>query len=307
MARLVGLGYKVFPLLLLAGCTGEPSVLPPESSDTQPGVVASSAVRLLEAGCRALSGPRTATTIVVAGAGVAAVPLECEGVPPEVVRRILAAGTTASGIASAKATGGGGDGGLVYAYTHYECELTHYYNYVPAMGEYIYVYTDANCIFTEVYTADGGGGGGGGSGGGSPTPSSQPPYCPNSDPNCLRPLRSEDLAKINQGLALVNRNVPICATAYNKISGMLAAGRIFRGNPEVADGPNGEDHDAASRSGPSGFVHVDHDYLGSSTPRGVAGLLLHEGWHLLGHPNHPATESQPYSTYPYSQEASCFP
>jgi len=103
------------------------------------------------------------------------------------------------------------------------------------------------------------------------------------------------------------RNVPICATAYSKISSMLAAGLIFRGNPEVADGPHGEDHDAASRSGSSGFVHVDHDYLGSGTPRGVAGLLLHEGWHLLGHPNHPSTESQPYNTYPHSQEASCFP
>ena len=305
MVRSVSLSHAVLPLLLLMGCAIEQPVLPPEASGTPPGVVGPSTSRLLRAGCRALNGPRTATTIVVAGIGTVAVPLECEGVSPAVVRSILATRAASPGTAAATATGGGGDGGLVYAYTHYECELTHYYNYVPAMGEYIYVYTDANCIFTEVYTS--GGGGGGGSGGGSPTPPSQPQYCPNSDPNCLKPLRSEDLAKINQGLALVNRNVPICATAYTKISSMLAAGRIFRGNPEIADGPHGEEHDAASRSGPSGFVHVDHDYLGSGTPRGVAGLLLHEGWHLLGHPNHPATESQPYITYPYSQEASCFP
>jgi hypothetical protein len=251
MVRPVSLGYVVLPLLLVVGCATEQPVLPPEGSGAPPGGVVPSASRLVEAGCRALSGPRTATTIVVAGNGTAAVPLECDGVSPAIVSGILATRAASPGTAAATATGGGG-------------------------------------------------------GGGSPTPPSQSRYCPNSDPNCLKPLRSEDLAKINQGLALVNRNVPICATAYNKISSMLAAGRIFCGNPEVADGLHGEEYDAASRSGPSGFVHVDHDYLGSGTPRGVAGLLLHEGWHLLGHPNHPATESQPYSTYPYSQEASCF-
>jgi len=47
---------------------------------------------------------------------------------------------------------------------YYQCEVTHYWNYVPAMGEYVYAYSTVDgCWITEIVRSGGGGGGGGGS------------------------------------------------------------------------------------------------------------------------------------------------
>jgi hypothetical protein len=47
---------------------------------------------------------------------------------------------------------------------YYQCLVTHYWNYVPAMGEYVYAYTTVDgCWITEIVRSGGGGGGGGGS------------------------------------------------------------------------------------------------------------------------------------------------
>src|SRR5690606_30711020 len=65
---------------------------------------------------------------------------------------------------------------------YYQCLVTHYWNYVPAMGEYVYAYTTVDgCWITEIVRS-GGGGGGGGVGGtwedhnGDPVPAPSDPY-----------------------------------------------------------------------------------------------------------------------------------
>jgi hypothetical protein len=62
-------------------------------------------------------------------------------------------------------------------------------------------------------------------------------------------------------------------------------------------------YDAASRAGLHPFIHVDEDYLNGSTHQGLAGLLLHEAWHLLGYANH--TSGPPYTQYPFSEQYTC--
>ena len=56
------------------------------------------------------------------------------------------------------------------------------------------------------------------------------------------------------------------------------------------------------------MLHVDEDYLESSSVANLAQLLVHEGWHLAGHPTHPANDVGPiYLTSPYSLAQGCVP
>jgi len=82
----------------------------------------------------------------------------------------------------------------------------------------------------------------------------------------------------------------------------------FAGNPIIPDDPAApevDSHQASSRRGSRPLLHVDRDYLTASSSRGLAELLLHEGWHLAGFANHGPTEGPIYSTYPYSEAQSC--
>jgi hypothetical protein len=135
-------------------------------------------------------------------------------------------------------------------------------------------------------------------------------YCPNSDPDCILPLRSGDRVKIDSGMAFVDLSRAICQDGYNKVIELYGNNRIFRGNPLIPDDPANptyDTHDAQSRRGTAPLIHVDENYLNTSAVKALAGLLLHEAWHLLGYPNHGAEESPPYTTYPYSEQVSCVP
>lgn len=140
--------------------------------------------------------------------------------------------------------------------------------------------------------------GGGGTGGG---------YCPNTDPECLLPLRWHETAKIRDALGVVDGSQPVCSEAATKIRSMLTLGMLFRGNPDIPDNPS-QCHDAQARVGTLGydsFIHVDQGFLTSSSLHQLAGVLLHEAWHVLGYPDHEGEERPPYGAYPYSQQQTC--
>jgi hypothetical protein len=40
-------------------------------------------------------------------------------------------------------------------------------------------------------------------------------------------------------------------------------------------------NNAMSKRGPPPIIHVDEDYLNSSSLRGLAEVLVHEGWHRI--------------------------
>lgn len=135
-------------------------------------------------------------------------------------------------------------------------------------------------------------------------------YCPNSNPNCLLALRSADSAKISLAFSKVVSSNSICQAALQRMQGLFALHHLYRGNPEIADDPaephDGQSRAARSRTQPYPITHVDQGFLESSTPRALAALLLHEAWHLLGHPNHAEGDDGPiYTTYPYNQAEGC--
>lgn len=164
------------------------------------------------------------------------------------------------------------------------------------------------------FACSGGGGGwveegdspeeaGGGGGGGEQSTE----YCPTSNPECLQPLRYQDGEKITLGLQMVDMTRPICAEARDKAWSMFRLGQIYRGNPDIPDDP-AHPHDASTRSALLSIdwiIHIDQDFLDVSSAGGVAGLLLHEAWHVLGHPSHDEEQGPPYGIFPYSEQQSC--
>lgn len=82
---------------------------------------------------------------------------------------------------------------------------------------------------------------------------------------------------------------------------LLAANKIYRGNPDIPDGTNS--HDAQSRIGQ--FTHIDGDVLDGQSTEFLAGLILHEGWHQLGNRDDHTGDTFPYSRAPYSEQSSC--
>lgn len=158
----------------------------------------------------------------------------------------------------------------------------------------------------STYSCSGGGGSGGevvpisppeGGGGGD--------YCPNSDPECLLELRFQDKQRIEDALTRFDLSRDICRLAGEHMQALYAANRIFRGNPLIEDGDEHEEHDAMSRGGANPFTHVDQDFLENSTIESLTGLLLHEGWHLLGYTDNHRDDTFPYSRYPFSEQQSC--
>lgn len=104
---------------------------------------------------------------------------------------------------------------------------------------------------------------------------------------------------------MVNQSTPVCKQAYDAVVDLMTRGLVYRGNPDVPDFEDA-DHDAQSRGGSSPRIHVDSDYLASSTTYGLAGLLLHEGWHVALNQDHPyEPNAPPYTTYPWSAQGSC--
>jgi len=95
----------------------------------------------------------------------------------------------------------------------------------------------------------------------------------------------------------------VCDSAFAKVIQLWGADRVFRGNPEIPDGSL--HHDAQSRWVSEPFMHIDQDFLRSSSIRSLAGILLHEGWHGAGYAPHPGNEEPPYTTYPWSEQWSC--
>ena len=140
---------------------------------------------------------------------------------------------------------------------------------------------------------EGGGGGGGDGGDDDPdTGDDGDSYCPNSDPNCRLELRPQDSAKIDSALTKVDTTRAICREAFLKAKQLHAKGHIYRGNPQVPDS-SGAHHDGQSRLRPDPFTHIDQDFLESSDLAGLAGLMLHEMWHLLAYKAHPRDEDPP--------------
>jgi hypothetical protein len=60
------------------------------------------------------------------------------------------------------------------------------------------------------------------------------------------------------------------------------------------------------RTGTRSTIHIDDDFLRDSTVSNsiLAELLVHEGLHFA-FPNHGENEGPVYTTYPYSEAASC--
>ncbi len=157
------------------------------------------------------------------------------------------------------------------------------------------------------YWCDGGGGGGGSGpvygdeweGSGSSSGGEQ--SCPNAEPNCLLPLSAGDRARIDSAFATIDRSREVCDSAFVKVMELWGTNRVYRGNPEIPDGSS--DHDAQSRWGSDGFMHIDQGFLRSASIRSLAGVLLHEGWHGAGYATHNPT--LPYQNHPWTEQWSC--
>ncbi len=128
--------------------------------------------------------------------------------------------------------------------------------------------------------------------------------CPSLDLDCILPLGPGDSALILQSWGSFDTTRTICKLALDSARAFFESGRVFRGNPSIADHPPG--HSAEWAPGPPPFIHIDGDFLSAVwDPRDIASILAHEAWHAAGYAPHPESEQYPYTTYPYSQMASC--
>ncbi|HEU0298129.1 MAG TPA: hypothetical protein VFR37_01720 [Longimicrobium sp.] len=149
----------------------------------------------------------------------------------------------------------------------------------------------------------GGAGGGGGGGGSGPGDGSTPPDegCPSQDPECLKPLSSEQIAAVDAAKALFKTQFadPAAQAACQEMRNALAAVTVYQGNPLI------EDADGHSHSGQywQGSIHIDADWfdhvIALGDYRTLGYLLLHEAAHSLGY-KHAGETGAPYSTYPFN-------
>ena len=119
------------------------------------------------------------------------------------------------------------------------------------------------------------------------------------------PLTPAERTKILTGLLFVNTTDADCDAARREIESRLFSlpRRLYKGNPEVLDAIE-HPHDAATTRDRR-LVHVDSDFLLSASPKEVAALLLHEGWHANGtFGDHDGHDAPPYPA-PYNKARFC--
>lgn len=127
-------------------------------------------------------------------------------------------------------------------------------------------------------------------------------YCPNSHPDCLKPLESIDRSRIDSALNKIDTTSAICKEAFVKFKELYSLNVVFRGNLNIPDDP-GKIHDGMTRPGQKPFMHIDQDVLREGQLSYLVSVIVHEAWHLL-YPPH-TEETLPYTTYPYSIVVSC--
>ncbi len=259
--------------------------------------------------------------------------------------------TTAKAIAAvtarnpvwASALSGGAGGSPYYEYDHTECfwqaaTPPEYGQRINEEGDFeVFVRVDpvpGMCawvaIFRYVVPGDGGSPAPGGTGGPSlpGTPIVPPPdpmvpdsiwtaadECDHLVTGCLVKLDERQGRYFQKALALVETTHPVCRAALDAMRGALAAGKVYIGNVDIADGEN-NDHSALTdvpidkTTGRRSFVsmHFDQDAYRLVKERGKAGmeafarLMLHEGMHALLYVHPRADGRSPpgyYSTPPF--------
>ena len=152
--------------LALAACAQDRLPTAPQGWEFVPGHGSSAVISpnsYMEAvGCVPNTGPRDSTTIVFKLIGGGAARFDCPGGWTDSVRAGIHAYRDAVFAATgAMTSGGGGDDGYVFVHIFYQCEQVNHYQYAPAMGEYVWIYTNLeNCEVTEVWVEGAYSGGG---------------------------------------------------------------------------------------------------------------------------------------------------
>lgn len=174
-----------------------------------------------------------------------------------------------------------------------------------------------DCTLYPTTCIGGGGGSTGPGGGGSGNDSSSTVTgvldldCPTTNPRCLVQLSAAQRQRMINALNLAWQSIGICKAAYDAV--MAIQSSWWGGDTDLIDNPTkpGDQHDAQSRVGANPILHVDLDYLDSfrdvTDLRGLGRLLLHEGWHLAGYPNHLGESGPQYTTEPYDKANLCIP
>ncbi len=105
----------------------------------------------------------------------------------------------------------------------------------------------------------------------------------------------------------------ICAEGQKRLMDLINRVKIHAGRETVPDDPL-EHHDGQARcaSDPANsFLHVDGHYVSDNSDQAVAGVLLHEVWHIIACDEEPnnrwkhAHRNPPYTGYPWREQYTC--
>lgn len=226
------------------------------------------------------------------------------------------------------------DGGWASVTTFYSCILTHYWTYVPAMGEYVHTWTDSDCRFWQAVSGETGAcpGTGDGVGGTWSGTTGDPPSeidvgdeaCdqiirvgPDSavvNAKCLLTLESKDstlLRRVMDSTALghlrplstiADSSVRVyCEQAHEAWRWAFSRSQpvVYRGATTDTTSAGGPTHDAQGTF--NMFIHFDPHVLDDTSPEGMrilTELAWHEAVHYYYNPD-PGTHSH---VYPYTGE-----
>jgi hypothetical protein len=194
---------------------------------------------------------------------------------------------------------------------YYQCEVTHHWNYVPAMGEYVYAYTTVNgCWITEIHFDDPNGGGAGGwYNNGTPTSPPSAPYSPPivadticfdeaGDPSVLVPHGTSDTSIVSgplNDLAIADSIRDLFISSYGPLSIPLPQDqRMEIGAAIYQDSTNGPLRFIRLSGGPlTSKCSFDWTGTSDSIPRGAPLVALVH--------THPFIEGEKYLCPIYSE------
>ncbi len=137
-------------------------------------------------------------------------------------------------------------------------------------------------------------------------------YCPTENPDCIKDLEGEHRDKMFAAAELVDTTITLCRGAKTMFDKFMAVGRIYGGKRDIQDLPGATHHAQAALAlrpdssvvEEDSYVHFDDDYLDEVHTAGLASVLVHEMWHLMGL-FHDPNEAYPYETEPFSWQDSC--
>jgi len=220
--------------------------------------------------------------------------------------------------------------------TFYSCELTHFWTYVPAMGEYVHTWTDADCAFWQVVSMETGAGSGTGDGaGGTWTGTTgNPPsdidlgddVCEQivrisadstvGNPKCLVKLESKDSTLLRQVMdsTMLGHLRPLSTIADSSVRELCEQAHeawrwafsrptqvVYRGAWTDSTSAGHPTHD--SQGFFNQFIHFDPHALDASSTedkRILAEVALHEAVHYYYGPAvNEATHLHPYTGEPW--------